>query len=286
MPEGDTIFRAARTLHKALAGKPVTRFEAMLARVAAPVLGQPLTGVVVDRVESRGKHCLIHFSDGRALRTHMRMNGSWHLYRHGETWRRSRDRARVILETADFVAIAFDVYDAELLPAGAVERHPALRRLGPDLLAPGFDPEEVIRRLRARPEAYLGDALLSQQVLAGIGNVFKSEVCFAARLHPFLRVAQVSDEDLRRVIRISLDYLAQNVKDGAVGITTYYGFRRTTGRSDPGERLWVYGRIGKPCRRCGAEVQMERRGDQARSTYYCPRCQPLTEREHARSADV
>lgn len=278
MPEGDTIFRAARTLNQALAGQRVVAFEAMLAKVSAPLAGAPVVGLTVDHVEARGKHCLIFFSDGRALRTHMRMNGSWHIYRPGERWRRSRDRARIILSTEAILAVAFDVYDAELLRPGAVERHATLRRLGPDLLAGAFDADEVMRRLRAQPERTLADALLSQQVLAGVGNIFKSEILFAARLHPFLTVGEVSDNALRETLRIAQEYLALNVKDGAVGITTYTGFRRTTGRSDPTARLWVYGRMGEPCRRCGTAITMERRGPAARSTYFCTTCQPSSPR--------
>lgn len=274
MPEGDTLFRAARALTKALAGQQVSTLSSVLSKISAPLVGEAWTGVTVTGAESRGKHCLIHFSNGRVLRTHLRMNGSWHLYRPGEPWRRSRDRARIVIETPAFVAVAFDVYDAEWVGADALPRHRGLQRLGPDLLRPDFDAEEVLRRMRAHPELTLADAVLRQDLMAGAGNVFKSEVLFLSRLHPFLRVAEVSDEALREVIAHARRHLKLNVKDGAVGITTWYGLRRTTGRSDPAERLWVYGRVGQPCRRCGTPIVLERRGDQARSTYLCPTCQP------------
>lgn len=277
MPEGDTIFRAARTLQKALGGATVRRFETGYAQLANVDREEPMAGRTVEYVQARGKHLLIGFSGGWALRTHMRMNGSWHIYRPGESWRRARSRARIILETDAFVAVAFDVPVAEFIRAGALERHEPLARLGPDLLAPTFDVEDAVSRLRARPELPLADALLNQSLLSGIGNVYKSEVLFAARVHPFTRIGEVDDACLRRILKISRTFLTANVADDSPqAMVTYTGYRRTTRRADPSARLWVYGRVDEPCRVCGTEIALERRGPAARSTYFCPRCQPVT----------
>ncbi len=277
MPEGDTIFRAARMLDRALTGRAVTRFDAQLVSVRDVDRVSPFTGRTVTAVRAQGKHLLMSF-DGDpplTLRTHMRMNGSWHIYRPGEAWRRGAWRARIVIETDAFVAIAFDVQEAEVLTDEALARHGRLRKLGPDLLAPEFDEDEALRRLRERPDLALEDALLNQRVLAGAGNVFKSEILFAVRVHPERRVREVDDETLRRMLKVARKYLVANVRDDSGGaMVTYTGFRRTTGRADPGERLWVYGRIHQPCRVCGTPVQMRRHGDGARSSYFCPRCQP------------
>jgi endonuclease VIII len=275
MPEGDTIFRAAQTLNRALAGSRVTRFEPGFAQLANIDRDSPIAGRTIEKVEARAKHLLMTFSGGLLLRTHLRMNGSWHLYRPGEPWQRARSRARIVIETERFVAVGFDIPEAEFIAEEKLARHDRLRRLGPDLLSTDFDAYEVLRRMRAQPERTLAEALLNQQVIAGAGNVFKSEILFAARLHPHLRVSEVSDAQLRRVIAIAEKFLRWNVREASgAGIVTYTGFRRTTRRANPEERLWVYGRIGKPCRECGTPIMMVRDGPAARSTYFCPHCQP------------
>jgi endonuclease-8 len=279
MPEGDTIFRAARTLHRALAGKPVTRFESAYAHVTAVAVDHPVVGRTVERVEAAGKHLLVRFSGGLALRTHMRMNGSWHIYRPGERWQRPRRAMRVLLETADFVAVAFDVPVAELQTEEALARDEALTRLGPDLLGPDFDEEEALRRLRARPERAIGEALLDQSAVAGAGNVYKSETLFLCAVSPFAPVSALDDEALRRLLAMVRRLMTLNVRESEPGaqpgaIVTYRGLRRTTHRADPAEGLWVYSRGGRPCRRCGTRIVLDRQGVHARVTYFCPRCQP------------
>lgn len=274
MPEGDTIFRAARTLNQALAGRTVIDFDTQLAQLAMADRDLRFRGQTVTGVEARGKHLLMHFSEGRTLRTHMRMNGSWHLYRHGERWKRSPHRARVVITTDAFIAVGFDLPVAEVLRTDKLERHEPLQRLGPDLLSEDFDPQEALRRMRAKGHKTLAEALLDQTLVAGAGNVFKSELLFLERLNPFLQVWQVEDGPLLRVLALAQKLLLANVRDGkGDGIVTYTGFRRTTGRANPAERLWVYGRVGQPCRVCGTPIALERRGVHARSTYYCPACQ-------------
>jgi len=268
MPEGDTLFRTARTLQRALAGKPVVRFETVLVQLSRVDDDAPIAGRTVERVRSVGKHLLIELSGDLVLRTHMRMAGSWHVYRPGERWQRPRSAMRVVVETADFQAVAFDVAVAEFRTTRQLARDPALASLGPDLLDPEFDEVEAVRRLRERGALGVGDALVDQRVLAGIGNVFKSEVCFAERVHPFTPVAALDDSTLLRLVRTGRRFLGMNVLESSGSEMM------TTGRGDPSARLCVYGRVGEACRVCGERIRLERRGLQARSTYFCPRCQP------------
>jgi len=171
--------------------------------------------------------------------------------------------------------VAFNVPVAEFETAASLARVPALRALGPDLLDDELIPAEAVQRIAERSEMDIADALLDQSALAGIGNVFKSEVLFAGRVNPFLKVRDVDGQDIERLVTIAAKFLRANVGDGAPGsIGTYSGLRRTTGRSDPGARLWVYGRGGKPCRRCGTPVSRMKQGPHARTTYWCERCQP------------
>lgn len=274
MPEGDTLFRAARTYQKAFAGKTVTAFRSELAQPRSINRDAPLEGRVIERVESRGKHLLMHFSGGLALRVHLRMNGSLHIYRPGEKWKRPSSAARVVVETSDFVAVAFDIQEAELLTERQVARHEDLSKLGPDLLAEEFDADEAIRRAKAHGHKPLHELLLNQRVVAGIGNVYKSEALFEAKLSPFLLGSELSNAQWRGLLEAARKMMRNNVVDvRRKGMVTYTGYRRTTGRSAPGENLWVYGRIHKPCRKCGTVIEMVRQGLDARSTYFCRRCQ-------------
>jgi endonuclease-8 len=273
MPEGDTIFRAARTLHRALAGKQVTAFQSMLPALNRINDDTPLAGRTIERVHSTGKHLLIHFSGDLVLRTHMRMNGSWHIYRPGEKWQRARRDMRILLTTADFEAVGFNIPVAEFMSERAVAKHPTLRSLGPDVLADDFDTAKVLENLRARSQSEIAEALLNQRVLAGLGNVYKSEVLFMCGINPFERVEHISDADLNSVVDASRRVLKTNVSEGLELMTTYSGLRRTTGRSDPRDRLWVYGRGRLPCRRCGVLIRVRKQGPDARLTYWCPRCQ-------------
>ncbi len=224
-----------------------------------------LVGATVASVEARGKHLLIGFDAGLTLRTHLRMKGSWHRYRPDEPWRRSPRSASVILETAESVAVAFDTPVAELLTDAGLLRSRALTTLGPDLLSRSFDADEALRRLRERDGEALGNALLDQRAVAGIGNVYKSEVAFLEGLDPWAPVAAFDDGDLLNALRTARRLLQANTRGGA---------RVTTGSPVQGQGLWVYGRVGRPCRRCGTPVKAGRQGELARLTYWCPRCQP------------
>ena len=266
MPEGDTIFRAARTLHKALAGDKVTRFETALAPLARVDDEERIAGRTIERVAAAGKHLIIDFSGGLHLRTHMRMNGSWHIYRPGERWRRPRRDMRVVIGTDRFVAVGFNIPVAEFLDDRALRRQEDLRRIGPDVLGAEFDVDEVLRRIAARPDAEIANVLLNQRVIAGIGNVFKSEILFLAGIDPFEKCAAISETDLRRVLAISRKVLRLNVEHGRSD-------RITMNSMDRGKKLWVYGRGAEPCRRCGTPIEYRKQGVDARGTYWCPRCQ-------------
>ena len=212
----------------------------------------------------------------------MRMNGSWHIYPAGARWQRPAREMRVLVGTRDAVAVGFNVPVAELLTARALAQHRQLRALGPDLLSDAAVSTssasrsialEVIRRLRARGGDTIGDALLNQRVVAGIGNVFKSEILFVARIDPFAPVSSLSDAELARLVAVAREQLAANVMGRSQTLSPAIG-RRTTRSLDPREKLWVYGRGGRRCRRCGALIHSKKAGLDARLTYWCPACQP------------
>jgi endonuclease-8 len=278
MPEGDTIFRAARALNQALAGRVVTGFETGVAKLARVNDDSPAVGRVVERVESRGKWLLIYFSGDLILVTHMLMSGSWHLYRAGERWRLARSKMRVVIRTDAWEAVLFNAQIAEFHTARSLERSSQVPKLGPDVLSDEFTVDGGVARLEAYareyPEAEVGVVLLNQRVIAGLGNVYKSEVAFAAAVNPWRAMRTVTRGEMEKMVEFSLRYMKANVVDGkGDGIVTYAGNRRTTHRMDKEERLWVYGRQGQECRRCGAAVMMRKQGEQARVTYWCPECQ-------------
>ncbi|MDQ2833808.1 MAG: Fpg/Nei family DNA glycosylase [Acidobacteriota bacterium] len=279
MPEGDTIYRTARALEKALGGKVVTGFETGLAKLARVDDDTPLMGRTVEKVESRGKWCLTYFSGDLILVTHMLMSGSWHLYRTGERWQIERSRMRVVIRTAEWEAVGFNVPVAEFHTARSLERSDQVPKLGPDILSDEFTVEGGMARLvayaREQPDAEIAVVLLNQRVLAGLGNVYKSEVAFAAGVNPFRALRTIALREMEAMVEFSQRYMRANVVDGkGDGIVTYSGNRRTTHASNREERLWVYGRQGQECRRCGTRIMMRKQGVQARSTYWCPECQP------------
>lgn len=286
MPEGDTIYRAARALQRAIGGKAVTGFETGLAKLARVNDDAPLVGRIVEKVESRGKWLLIYFSGDLILVTHMLMSGSWHLYRPGERWRMGRSRMRVVIRAGDgngdWEAVAFNVPIAEFHTARSLERSAQVPKLGPDILADEFTLAGGVARMadygREHPDAETGVVLLNQRVLAGLGNVYKSEVAFAAGVNPFRAMRTVTPKEMEMMVDFAQRYMKANVVDGkGDGIVTYSGNRRTTHAMNREERLWVYRRQGQECRRCGATVMMRKQGEQARSTYWCPACQPWVE---------
>jgi endonuclease VIII len=260
MPEGDTIHRTAATLRAALVGRTLVRVE--LPRRPPP---HPGVGATVERVEARGKHLLIGCSDGLTVHTHQRMTGSWHLYRPGERWQRPPGSARVVLGVEGRVAVCFAAPIVEVLDAGALTRHPVLRQLGPDLCEPTVDLDEVVARMgqRCPPDEPIGEVLLDQRVACGVGNVYRCDVLFLHGLHPTTPLSAVGPATRRELVATAADLLRRNLTGGA---------RTTTG--GPAGSLWVYGRAGRPCRRCGTAIERGRLGAQARVVDHCPRCQP------------
>jgi endonuclease-8 len=256
MAEGDTILRAARRLERALAGKAVRVRTPNPRGRAAGV--ERLDGMTVEAVRAHGKNLIVEFGE-LSLHSHLGMNGSWHVYGPGEPRRRSDRSAWLVLAAEDGVeAVQYGGPTLRVLPARALRRDPALARLGPDLLAPDFDPGDSIRLLRGAPGRELGDALLDQGKVAGIGNIFKSEACFSARLDPWLPVGELSDEDLERVLLAARRLMLDAVESRRHPYATYK-------------------RAGRPCPRCGTPIRSRRQGDDNRTTYWCPRCQAVSQ---------
>ncbi len=258
MPEGDTLFRTAAGLRPHLVGRTVT---AARARRPGPQI-ERIVGTTIEAVESQGKNLLIRFGNGLELRTHLRMNGSWHRYRPGERWRRPEARARLVIEVPGAVAVCFDAPVVELFEQRAEGLNPGLGSLGPDLLDPGFDEDtadEAVGRLRdpARAAMTVSEALLDQRALAGIGNIWRNETLFVERTDPFATVASLDDDRLRRLV------------------TTAHRLLFESASLAPGRvPMRVYRRAGRPCPRCGTLIQSRAlAAELPRTTYWCPRCQ-------------
>jgi endonuclease-8 len=254
VPEGDTLLRTAAGLRPYLVGRRVT---AASARRPGPQ-AERLVGATVTAVETQGKNLLLRFDNGLEVRTHLRMHGSWHRYRPGERWRRPASRATLVLEVPGSVAVCFDAPVVEVFEMRTEALHPALSRLGPDLLREPVDVDGAVGRLRdpSRASLDIAVALLDQRALAGIGNEVKNEVLWQARRSPFTPVRDLDDAALRELVTLARDVL----RHGAA-----------TGRRP----RHAYGRAGRPCPRCGAIIRVEHQGtDLPRLTFWCPRCQP------------
>ena len=251
MPEGDTIWRAAARMKPALEGKTLARFEASRLVADGPIPGTP-----IDGVEARGKYLLVHFGDGTTLETHMKMTGSWHLYRTGERWRRSASSARAVIETTEgWLAVCFNAPVVELM-----NRRTGPDHLGPDLTSPDPDLDEAVRRFEIAPIGTpIAVALLDQRICCGVGNVYKSEVLHSCELDPRVPVEAVPHGLRECLVQTAHRLLRANLGSGP---------RVTV----PGG-LAVYGKRGKACPRCGHGVERIVQGEHVRSTYWCPGCQ-------------
>lgn len=259
MPEGDTVWQTAQRLHQALAGPPLIRSDLRVPHLATA----DLTGRRVLEVVPRGKHLLTRVEGGLTLHSHLRMDGSWQVYGPDERWRGGpHHQIRAILANAAHTAVGYRLPVLELLRTGDEDR--VVGHLGPDLLGPDWDPDEALRRLLADPSRPLGEALLDQRNLAGIGNVYKSELCFLLRVSPWLPIGEVASPE--RLVAHAKKLLEANRNRRA---------RVTTAESRRDRRLWVYGRPGRPCLRCGTPVRAadQGRAGQERSTFWCPSCQ-------------
>jgi endonuclease VIII len=253
--EGDSILRIARRLDESLAGRTLS-VRTPGPRRPAGLPASQLDGRTLERVESRGKNLLLHFEGDLALHSHLGMRGSWQLYRAGERWRRPAHQAWLALSSEDMEAVNFGGSTMRIVREAQLRRDPKLARLGPDLLAEDFDPAAVVDRMRTiAPDIELGPALLGQRLVAGIGNIFKSEGCFAAGVDPNRPLTSLTDEDLIAVLDETRTLMLGAVESG-----------RQPDR--------VYRKGGRPCPRCGTAIQSRAQGDSARTTYWCPSCQP------------
>jgi endonuclease-8 len=264
VPEGDTIFQTAAALRPLLVGQTIV---AARASTPGPAIDR-VVGATVTSIEPIGKHMLVRFDNGLALHTHLRMAGTWHRYAPGEHWRMPAWKARVVLEVPDHVVVCFNAPVVELMDQRAIDLHPALHSLGPDLLTDTFSSTLALEHLRARPEAEIAEALLDQRVMAGVGNVYKSEILFLEGVNPWTPVASLDDATLTRLIGTAQRLLLDNIRPGNP--------HRTTTRGDASARgsLWVYGRANRPCTRCGTPILSRRQGALNRPTFWCPHCQP------------
>ncbi|MEU3094829.1 DNA-formamidopyrimidine glycosylase family protein [Streptomyces sp. NPDC006967] len=260
MPEGDTVWQAARRLHDALAGRVLTRSDLRVPRYATA----DLTGRTVLDVTPRGKHLLTRLEGGLTLHSHLRMDGSWRVYTDGQRWNGGPvHQIRAILGTTDRTAVGYRLPVLELLRTADEDR--AVGHLGPDLLGPDWDAGAALANLLREPSRPLGEALLDQRNLAGIGNVFKSELCFLLGVTPWLPVGELSADRTEKLPELARKLLELN-RERPV--------RSTTGRR--GQELFVYGRARRPCLRCRTPIRLADQGDGSRErpTYWCPTCQP------------
>jgi endonuclease-8 len=284
MPEGDTLARIAVALRPYLAGRVVTGARA---RLPGPQVSL-IVGQKIDAVDAAGKNLLIKFDGGLELRTHLGLHGSWHRYRPGETWRRPPSRAALVIEVPGAVAVCFDAPVVELFERRAEVVHPTISMLGPDLLDDDFDLAEAVRRLqdKSRAETEIGEAILDQRAVAGVGNVYKSEVLFIEKVNPFEKVGKLDMATLERILTTARALLQANARsDAPAGRTTTVDPK--TGKKLAPSRLWVYDRAGRPCHRCGTIIRSDSQGAELpRVTYWCAsvECQaPAAEKKSAAS---
>jgi formamidopyrimidine-DNA glycosylase len=259
VPEGDTVHLAARRLDSAFGDEVLTRTDFRVPQLATTDLsGRPIVNVI-----ARGKHLLFRIGEGISLHTHFKMEGSWHIYHHGQRWRGPGFQVRAVLENKDRVAVGFRLAVVELIETSQEDR--VVAHLGPDPLGPDWDADEALRRLSLDQSRPVEDALLDQRVMAGPGNVYKCEVCFLRGVHPGTPVGEV--EDLSGMVRLVKSLMEANRETGS---------QITTGDSRRGREHWVYGRANRPCRRCGTGIakRPQSNGGADRVTYWCPHCQP------------
>ena len=285
MPEGDTVWRTALNLDRALTGSELVAADLRVpAHATLDLSGQQVVATV-----ARGKHLLTRIGERHTLHTHLRMEGAWHLYRTGTRWRRPAHEARVVLRTEQWTAVGFALGTVEVVARDAEDT--VVGHLGPDLLGADWDEGEALRRLLADParpvaevldqrcpagasphtgtgqgcRREIGEALLDQTCLAGIGNLYKAETLFLSGVNPFVAVSEV--RDLGRVVRLARRLMMSN---------KLTPMQSTTGVARRGEQNWVYGRGGRPCRRCGTRIRSQLQGPplRERTTYWCPTCQP------------
>ena len=255
MPEGDTVHLTARRLDRVLRDEVITEAELRVPRFA----DSDLTGRVVREVVARGKNLLHRFEGGLTLHTHLKMEGTWHIYRRHQSWRRPAFQARAILGIAAYQTVGFSLGKVSVISSESEKK--VLGHLGPDPLAPDWDADVAVGNLAANPDRAIGDALLDQSVIAGLGNVYRSEICYLAGVHPDCLIADI---DVETIVGLAKRLLEANRDTGN---------QITTGDSRPGRDRWVYGRRAKPCRRCGTPIAKRDMSPAERVLYWCPACQ-------------
>ena len=263
MPEGDTLYRIANRLRPILTGEQIIDASANPPRSGAMVDAISLIDKKVETVEAVGKHLLITFDDERVLHSHLGMTGSWHIYKPDQPWLKPARRAGIVLTTNEHISVNFSPKFLELVTERAILRDAYLLRLGPDLIRATTDVARVLPRIRAHNRAPIGEAVMNQTLVAGIGNIYKSESLFLAKIDPWTLVGELGDQQLLDYFTLTQELMRKN----------RHGGERTTRFAGDGSLLWVYGRRGQPCLVCGDVIQIRRQGDQGRTTYWCPQCQ-------------
>jgi endonuclease-8 len=258
MPEGDTIHYAANRIRPVLEGHVPDAIETPHPRFGRDRWPERLEGRAVRSVDAHGKHLFVRFEGGLTIHSHLRMTGSWRVFADGRRWTRSPRSAWLVLHRAGVEVVQFGGPVLELLTEGRTRFDQRIAQLGPDIIAEGFDADRVLRRLRQEdPTRPIGDALLDQRVLAGIGNLWKVESCFAAGIDPWRRTADVGDDEVRSILDWARPNMQQSALDG----------KQTRFRT-------IYGRAGAVCPRCkGSRIRSRGQWDDNRTTYWCPGCQ-------------
>ena len=269
MPEGDTIHNAARRVGAALIGREIVSVETPHPRHGMDRWPERLAGRGVRAVDAHGKHLFVRFDGELTVHSHLRMGGWWGVFPHGARWRRSPRRAWLVLRTPEHAVVQFDGPVLELMTDARTRNDVRLTALGPDILAERFDDDAYLRRLRTDdPTRGIGDAVLDQRNVAGIGNIWKSEGCYMARVDPWRPVAEVTDAEALRIVHEARPLMRLSVERGRPA--TYRPEAPLRGKE---KRMWVYGREGMPCRTCETPVRSRGQGDDNRTTYWCPVCQ-------------
>jgi len=257
MPEGDTIHHAAARIRAVLEGRVPDAILMPQARHELDRWPERLGGRVVRAVDAYGKHLFLRFDGDLTLHSHLGVSGAWAVHRRGERWLRPRRRAWLVLRVPGHEVVEFDGPVLELMPEHRSRTHPRLAALGQDVLGPAFDPRRFLRALRADDQTRpIGDALLNQRTVAGIGNLWKSEACFAAGIDPWRAAGDLRDADALALVDFARGHMAQSARDGFIA-----------------RPRAVYGRAGRPCPRCGTAIRRRRQWEDGRLTFWCPGCQ-------------